>query len=255
MRRFRNSIIRLAESLISVLPDSLWQPVTYVWFRVVSKRRPEEAMRRLLEVEEYLTRQINAVAIRYDDGIHVKHRLMRYHDFFVDRLRPGERVLDIGCGVGAVANSMATRAEAVVTGVDISRDNLATAKKHFRHPNLTFMEGDVLQELPLGSYDTIVMSNVLEHFEGRAEFLKATQSRINPRRWLIRVPMINRHWLVPMRQELGLPYFSDDTHFVEYTQQSFEEEMQAAHMTITDLQINWGEIWAEVRSTESVHGE
>ena len=255
MRRFRNSIIRLAESLISVLPDSLWQPVTYVWFRVVSKRRPEEAMRRLLEVEEYLTRQINAVAIRYDDGIHVKHRLMRYHDFFVDRLRPGERVLDIGCGVGAVANSMATRAEAVVTGVDISRDNLATAKKHFRHPNLTFMEGDVLQELPLGSYDTIVMSNVLEHFEGRAEFLKATQSRINPRRWLIRVPMINRHWLVPMRQELGLPYFSDDTHFVEYTQQSFEEEMQAAHMTITDLQINWGEIWAEVRSTESGHGE
>ena len=212
-------------------------------------------MRRLLEVEEYLTRQINAVAIRYDDGIHVKHRLMRYHDFFVDRLRPGERVLDIGCGVGAVANSMATRAEAVVTGVDISRDNLATAKKHFRHPNLTFMEGDVLQELPLGSNDTIVMSNVLEHFEGRVEFLKTTQTRINPRRWLIRVPMINRHWLVPMRQELGLPYFSDDTHFVEYTQQSFEEEMQAADMMITDLQINWGEIWAEVRAKESGHGE
>ena len=212
-------------------------------------------MRRLLEVEDRLTGQINALAIRYDDGIHVKHRLMRYHDFFVERLRPGERVLDIGCGVGAVANSMATRAEAVVTGVDISRDNLATANKHFRHPNLTFVEGDVLQELPLGSYDTIIMSNVLEHFERRVEFLKTTQTRINPRRWLIRVPMINRHWLVPMRQELGLPYFSDATHFVEYTQQSFEDEMQAADMMIIDLQINWGEIWAEVRLKESGHGE
>ena len=64
MRRFRDSIIRLAESLISVFPDSLWSTIAYLWLKVESKREPEEAMRRSLEVEEYLTRQINAVALR-----------------------------------------------------------------------------------------------------------------------------------------------------------------------------------------------
>ena len=58
------------------------------------------------------------------------------------------------------------------------------------------------------------------------------------------MPMINRHWLVPLHKELGMPY-GDPTHYTEYTQQSFEEELHAAGLVITHLQINWGEIWAE----------
>ena len=34
-------------------------------------------------------------AVEYDGGLHTKHRHMRYHDFFVARIYPGERVLDI----------------------------------------------------------------------------------------------------------------------------------------------------------------
>lgn len=52
--------------------------------------------------------------------------------------------------------------------------------------------------------------------------------------------------ILQSRQELGLPFFSDASHYIEYTQQSFEEEMRLAGMNIGSLQINWGEIWAEV---------
>ena len=213
-------------------------------------------MRVLLRADDFLSRCINRLALPYDDGVHVKHRLMRYHDFFVDRVGTGERVLDIGCGYGAVAYSVASRAGAIVTGIDLNTGNIAKAKRRFQHPNLNFVEGDALKDLPNGRWDVILLSNVLEHLDHRVEFLAAVQQHLNPARWLIRVPMINRDWRVPLRKELGLFHFSDRTHFTEYTQESFEKELLAAGLIITHAQYNWGEIWAEARPTRpsSAHG-
>jgi 2-polyprenyl-3-methyl-5-hydroxy-6-metoxy-1,4-benzoquinol methylase len=232
-------------SLAKILPSNMWWRMFRLWMHVIAGQSPKKAMRILLEIDDVLTRNIDRTAIRYDDGVHVKHRLMHYHDFFVERLRAGERVLDIGCGYGAVAFSMASRAHAQVVGVDLNAQNIASARARFQHPNLTFIHGDASTDLPAESFETIVISNVLEHIEHRVEFLRQAQIQIQPRRWLIRVPMINRDWEVFMRQELGMYYYSDPTHCTEYTRQSFAEEMAQAGLTITHLQINWGEIWAE----------
>ena len=205
------------------------------------------AMRVLLRADDFLTKCINRLAIEYDGGVHVKHRLMRYHDFFVERVSSGERVLDIGCGYGAVAYSVASRAGAVVVGIDLRAENIVKARQLFQHPNLSFLQGDVFQGLPKDSFDVIMLSNILEHIEQRVEFLTIVHERLSPQRCLIRVPMFNRDWRVPLREELAMSYFSDPTHYTEYTQESFEKEIRAAGLTITHLQINWGEIWAEVR--------
>ena len=209
------------------------------------------AMRVLLRADDFLTKCINRLAIEYDGGVHVKHRLMKYHDFFVERISPGERVLDVGCGYGAVAYSVASRAGAVVVGIDLRAENIVKARQLFQHPNLSFLQGDVLQSLPKESFDVIMLSNILEHIEQRVEFLTVVHERLSPQRCLIRVPMFNRDWRVPLREELAMSYFSDPTHYTEYTQESFEKEIRAAGLTITHLQINWGEIWAEVRPGRS----
>ena len=209
------------------------------------------AMRVLLRADDFLTKCINRLAIEYDGGVHVKHRLMKYHDFFVERISPGERVLDVGCGYGAVAYSVASRAGAVVVGIDLRAENIVKARQLFQHPNLSFLQGDVLQGLPKESFDVIMLSNILEHIEQRVEFLTIVHERPSPQRCLIRVPMFNRDWRVPLREELAMSYFSDPTHYTEYTQEGFEKEIRAAGLTITHLQINWGEIWAEVRSGRS----
>ncbi|TLY18984.1 MAG: class I SAM-dependent methyltransferase [Nitrospirae bacterium] len=209
------------------------------------------AMRVLLRADDFLTKCINRLAIEYDGGVHVKHRLMKYHDFFVERISPGERVLDVGCGYGAVAYSVASRAGAVVVGIDLRAENIVKARQLFQHPNLSFLQGDVLQGLPKESFDVIMLSNILEHIEQRVEFLTILHERLSPQRCLIRVPMFNRDWRVPLREELAMSYFSDPTHYTEYTQESFEKEIRAAGLTITHLQINWGEIWAEVRPGRS----
>ena len=207
-------------------------------------------MRLLLMVDNAVSKLINRLAIPYDGGVHVKHRLMRYHDFFVSRVAPGERVLDVGCGYGAVAYSLAARAGAVVTGIDLNEANVAKAMGKFHHPNLMFVHGDARVNLPPGPWDVLVLSNILEHIERRIFFLTELQQGLHPSRMLIRVPMIDRDWRVPLREELGMFHFGDSTHFTEYTAESFAEELREAGLSIRHVQYNWGEIWAEVVLTQ-----
>ncbi|MFQ5873529.1 MAG: class I SAM-dependent methyltransferase, partial [Dehalococcoidia bacterium] len=143
-------------------------------------------------------------AIEYDGGIHTKHRHMRYHDFFVSRVRPGERVLDVGCATGAVAYDVADKAGAQVVGVDLSPDKIAQARQMYAHPQVEYCVGDALQELPNGHFDAVILSNVLEHLPERSEFLRRLQENVRPSHILIRVPLFERDWRVPLKRELGM---------------------------------------------------
>jgi SAM-dependent methyltransferase len=229
-----------------VLPRSLRRSLLKSGLYAAASGEPRSALTELLEIDAILSGQIDLASLRYGDGVHVKHRLMAYHDFFVSRIRSGERVLDVGCGYGAVADSIATRANAHVVGIDLNPSNIDHAKKRFTNPRLQFVVGEAPRDLPKEPFDVVVLSNVLEHVEQRVRFLAALIERARPQRILIRVPMADRHWHVPLRRELGLFHFSDPTHFTEYTRQSFEDEMREAHLAITHFQVNWGEIWAEV---------
>jgi SAM-dependent methyltransferase len=231
-----------------LLPPVVRRRLVQLISRAAAAGTPAPALRELLTMDADISGQIDLLALAYGDGVHVKHRIMRYHDFFVERITAGERVLDIGCGYGAVAFSMASRTGAEVVGLDLEAANVAKARTLFVHDRLTFVHGEAPQTLPPGRFDVIVMSNVLEHIEHRVAFLREVQKRATPARWLIRVPMFNRDWRPALRQELGLYAYGDPTHFTEYTRESFESEMRDAGFVIRQLQVNWGEIWAEVAS-------
>ena len=225
--------------------ETVMRPTFYALLEQVSRQDVKMAMRSLLDIEDSLTNQIDRVAVKYDNGIHVKHRLTKYHDFFTERIKSGDRVLDIGCGNGSLAYDIAVRSGGIVTGIDLNTELIQFARERFLYPNLTFIEENAWTYKSEEGFDVIVLSNVLEHIENRIEFLQGLSENFNPKRILIRVPAIDRHWLVPLRKELGLFYFSDITHYTEYTQQSFEKEVKMADLQIEHLQINWGEIWAE----------
>jgi 2-polyprenyl-3-methyl-5-hydroxy-6-metoxy-1,4-benzoquinol methylase len=215
----------------------------------LSEKNADQGLIVLLEIQNRLRWYLDQQAISYSDGIHPKHRLMNYHIFFTERIRSDDIVLDIGCGCGALAFSIAKNGARVI-GMDFNQDNLNQAGKKYAHENITFHYGDVTQEIPPGKYSVVVMSNVLEHLEKRSEILRKLFTDHSPRCLLIRVPMIDRHWDVPLRRELGLSYFLDPTHTVEYTFASFTNEMKKANLEIFDYTIRWGEIWAEVRKVE-----
>lgn len=214
-----------------------------------SEKNADFQLKTLLEIQTRLRWYIDQQAIRYEDGIHPKHRLTDYHRFFVDRIRREDFVLDIGCGRGALAASMAGTG-ALITGIDIDSDNIKKALELFSSDKIEFLSGDVTRHLPEGNFSVLVLSNVLEHLENRPALLKSMVMRYSPRSLLVRVPMINRHWEVPLREELGLPYFSDPTHCIEYTEDSFLEEITSAGLDIQYSQICWGEIWAHLKPTD-----
>jgi ubiquinone/menaquinone biosynthesis C-methylase UbiE len=82
------------------------------------------------------------------------------------QLPEGARVLDVGCGTGAVSRELARRPGiGQVVGVDPSPVFLATARKLAdNQPNLTFVEGDG-RTLPYADtcFDAIIFHTTLSH--------------------------------------------------------------------------------------------
>jgi len=242
-------LIRAAwRAALGRVPPKLAGRVFQSWVNVLSERREAgDALRELFALDDHLQREIDHAAIRYDDGVHVKHRLTAYHDFFVERVRPDERVLDVGCGKGELALDLAERAGARVVGVDVSPRYLAFARERSAHPNVEYVEADVLTWRPGEPFDVVVLSNVLEHVERRVELLRGLVESARPDRLLLRVPARTRHWHVPLRRELGLEHRSDPQHFVEYTDEDLVAELREAGLEPTELVHAWGEIWAATR--------
>jgi 2-polyprenyl-3-methyl-5-hydroxy-6-metoxy-1,4-benzoquinol methylase len=230
--------------------DRLFTPGREVFIRDlvtrhVAKLPPAEALRFLFRLDARLYLLQGQKAIEYDGGIHTKHRHIRYHDFFASRIRSGERVLDIGCGHGALTYDVAEKAGAQVVGIDLSPDNIALAHQRHAHARVEYRVGDALQDLPDSSFVVVILSNVLEHLPGRPAFLRRVQEAVHPSRFLIRVPLFERDWRVPLKRELGVEWQLDPTHETEYTLESFAEEMAAAGLRLTHREVRWGEIWAE----------
>jgi 2-polyprenyl-3-methyl-5-hydroxy-6-metoxy-1,4-benzoquinol methylase len=203
---------------------------------------PADGLRFLFGLEAALYPIQGELAVAFDGGLHTKHRHTRYHDFFVERVRQGERVLDVGCGNGALSYDIAAKTGAQVVGIDLSEANIAVARKCYAHPRVLYLVGDALEDLPGGSYDVVILSNVLEHLSGRPAFLRRVKAAARPARYLIRVPLFEREWRVPLKRELDVEWRLDPTHETEYTLESFAEEMSEAELQITHQEVRWGEI-------------
>jgi SAM-dependent methyltransferase len=211
-------------------------------------QNPRAALVRLFAIQDDWEQIVSERAMALDQGEHPKHRLMRYHDFFVERIADGERVLDVGCGYGAVARSIARgRPKSQVTGLDNDPGRLAQARGSTNPANLSFVESDATKSVPPGPWDVVVLSNVLEHIADRPGFLKALIATTGAKRFLIRVPLFERDWKMPMRREVGANYYSDPDHKIEPTQTEFRAETAQSGLVVDELITPWGEIWASLR--------
>jgi SAM-dependent methyltransferase len=143
--------------------------------------------------------------------------------------------LDIGCGNGYLSYKIACRVKWLI-GVDIVR------KFEYDRDNMHLFVSNDTKNYIRGTATTIVLSNVLEHIKDRVKFLKDIKPLA--KKFLIRVPMLDRDWLTLYKKELGVEYRLDKGHFIEYTEQSFRDEVKEAGYKIVKLEIRFGEIYA-----------
>ncbi|MCB9845774.1 MAG: glycosyltransferase [Phycisphaeraceae bacterium] len=205
----------------------------------------------LMALDSALYQRQGRAAIECEGGLHPKHRLMRYHDFFVDRVSRGDRVIDLGCGVGALSVSLAMRSGARVVGMDMSESVLEQARRCVDQSGVShavrLVKGDITRDRAEGEFDVIVLSNVLEHLRDRPLLLRTYIEWYRPRRLLIRVPSFDRDWRVPFKKELGVEWRLDDTHETEYTRSALEADLREGRLQVHELIAIWGEYWVDAR--------
>ena len=201
---------------------------------------------RLFEIKNKLEWVINERSIAYDNGIHPKHRLTYYHDFFINRINDGEVILDVGCGQAIVAASIATaKKNSLVFGIDMNEDNIRKGKNLINSKklkNVKLICSDINDQKELRA-DKVIISNVLEHIDNRIEFIENLKLITNSKYFLIRVPLFERDWQIPLMRELGIDYFSDIDHKIEHSILEFKKEMKDSKLIIKEMKTLWGEIW------------
>lgn len=176
------------------------------------------------------------------EGVHPKHRIMDYQQFFADNVNSTDEILDIGHGNGLLSKSIAKKAKTVI-GIDIKNE-----KEKEIIANITFIKGDATTYNFNKTFDKIILSNVLEHIEDRISFLKKLHKLSGT--ILIRVPMENRDWITVYKKEMGLEYRLDKTHFIEYTLETLKEELNQSDWGLVSYRVNWGELWGELKSNK-----
>jgi len=200
------------------------------------------ALRAMLIFDNELYAALGRVAVRAEGGVHPKHRLMNYHEFFTERIGSRESVLDVGCHHGELTRAIGEATSGPVVGVELSPENFSRVEEIPHPPNVRFVCADATQWEPPHPFDVVVLSNVLEHVRDRAAFLRKLVLAAKCSRALIRVPMRERDWRVPMKAECGIDSRLDATHEIEYTESELAAELAGAGLQVEEKVIRFGEI-------------
>ena len=119
----------------------------------------------------------------HDDSVLRSHRWRTVENsaaYLLAELRPGTRLLDVGCGPGTITADFARRLpDGRVIGVDASSAVIDDAAA--RYPEVTFMVGD-LSSLPFpdGSFDVVHLHQVLQHLNDPVRALADLRRLIAP---------------------------------------------------------------------------
>lgn len=198
------------------------------------------SLKLLVFVHNFSYNRISKILVRKYNGVHPKHKIMKYHDFFVNNVNNRDRILEIGCGNGNLAYDVSKKSKSYL-GVDIDKKNIIFAKKNYSNEGLKFLLADATKYDFKEEFDVIILSNVLEHIKFRKSFLKNIK-QLAPK-LLIRVPMITRSWLPVYLKENGFEYRLDKTHYIEYTKDGIINELKDSGIDVIDYYIDWGEIY------------
>lgn len=119
--------------------------------------------------------QFDRVAEEYD----FVASLMNDNTFFISNMpSKKERVLDIGCGSGLLADELSTYFNEVI-GIDISNEMLEVAKRKHQRSNITYLNMDA-EYLSFGNkFDYIVSRTTFHHLNNISSIIRQMKELVN----------------------------------------------------------------------------
>jgi SAM-dependent methyltransferase len=97
-----------------------------------------------------------------DAELYAQH-LSRY--VFAAPYAAGRRTIDVACGAGYGSSLLRARGASSVTGIDISEEAIAHAKREYAADGVSFLHGDVSLVSGAGPADCIVSFETIEHLD------------------------------------------------------------------------------------------
>ena len=109
-------------------------------------------------------------------------------------IRPGQSMLDIGCGTGVLLKALADASPGtVLTGIDATREMLATARQ--RLPACVRLHQARAEQLPFGeaSFDAVISCNMFHYIRQPQTALQEMRRVLKPAGMLIITDWCNDH--------------------------------------------------------------
>lgn len=144
-----------------------------------------------------------------DDATPLLEAINRLTDIVGEKLelRPGQHVLDVGCGIGVPAIRLAQRVEAKITGVTISDWQVEEGRRRVQASGL---RGQVEVELgdaaalayPDAHFDTVLLFQSLHHASDRPQWLREAVRVTRPGGRIVLTEFVEEIPLTPEEVEL-----------------------------------------------------
>ncbi len=95
---------------------------------------------------------------------------------YLQNLPLPSKILEIGCGNGWLCHKISNTFQRDVYGIDSIRVELDQARRVFKKPNLTFIHGDIFDDiLPRQEFDLIVVNKFIEFYPNLRQFIERSQ--------------------------------------------------------------------------------
>jgi len=158
------------------------------------------------------------------------------------RISPGEVVLDLGTGPGALGRWLSARG-CIVDGVERDPSDAASARSHYRTLHQLDLEIDDLVAVAGETrYDAVVAADVLEHLRDPGRILDAAVRLLRPHgRILVSVPNVAYAGLIATIVRGDFPYgplgLLDDTHLRFFTRRSLVRFLSEHGLGVTAVEV------------------
>jgi len=135
-----------------------------------------------------LQHTLDQISKNYTETKGFEYRLLKYKQLEVTKFCSGKCAIDIGCGVGILTQRLAPLFQSLV-GIDGSPQKILYAQKNNQSPNIIYKCVLFKDFRPDCQFDTIIMTNVLEHIRNRFQFLNHIKKWLSPKgRIIVTVP-------------------------------------------------------------------
>ncbi|MDH5442544.1 MAG: class I SAM-dependent methyltransferase, partial [Candidatus Nomurabacteria bacterium] len=175
---------------------------------------------------------------KHDTHIHPKHLIEKYPEY-IKYFKSDDIVLDIGCDHGGRSFLIAPHVGSV-DAFDYNQKRISQAQKEQQRRNIANVTFSVLSaedQLPFSddSFTKIFFYDVIEHLYNRDQIVSECFRLLKSGgQLLVTAPNKNTPWK-NFQKSVGLPYYADADHKIEYDQQEIESKLVRHGFTIESI--------------------